>query len=69
MSINYSYLMGVSNVDELINNGFEIEEIDGDYGIKFSIDKEKQYEKFIRLVRKLSDSGFKIVNTTNKCSI
>ena len=31
--MNYSYLMGVKDVSELRNNGFIIEEIDGDYGI------------------------------------
>jgi len=45
--MNYSYLMGVKDVSELRNNGFIIEEIDGDYGIIFTKDKEKQYEEFV----------------------
>ena len=40
--MNYSYLMGVKDVSELRNSGFIIEEIDGDYGIIFTKDKEKQ---------------------------
>lgn len=45
--MNYSYLIGVNNVTELIDAGFIIEEIDGDYGVKFPKDKEKQYEEFV----------------------
>lgn len=45
--MNYSYLMGVKDVTQLKNNGFIIEEIDGDYGIKFTSDKENYYEKFV----------------------
>ena len=45
--MNYSYLMGVKDVSELRNSGFIIEEIDGDYGIIFTKDKEKQYEEFV----------------------
>ena len=45
--MNYSYLMGVKDVSELKNKGFVVEEIDGDYGIIFPKDKEKQYEEFV----------------------
>lgn len=34
-------------MSELKINGFTIEEIDGDYGITFPKDKEKQYEEFV----------------------
>ena len=33
--MNYSYLMGVKDITELKNNGFIVEEINGNYGIKF----------------------------------
>lgn len=42
-----SYLMGVNDVTELRENGFVIEEIDGDYGVKFSSDKKDFYEEFV----------------------
>ena len=45
--MNYSYLMGVKDITELKNNGFIVEEIDGNYGIKFEKDKSKFYEEFI----------------------
>ena len=45
--MNYSYLMGVKDITELKNNGFIVEEIDGNYGIKFEKDKAKFYEEFI----------------------
>lgn len=45
--MNYTYLMGINDVSELEENGFVIEKIDGDYGIKFLKDKEKYYEEFI----------------------
>lgn len=45
--MNYSYLMGVKDVTLLKENGFTIEEIDGDYGITFPKDKEPFYEKFV----------------------
>ncbi len=53
--MNYSYLMGIENVSELKARGFIIEEIDGDFGIKFSKDKENEYEEF--LVKNL-DPGY-----------
>lgn len=45
--MNYSYLMGVKDIKKLKNNGFIIEEINKDYGIKFTKEKEAFYEKFI----------------------
>lgn len=45
--MNYSYLMGVKDVTNLRDNGFEIEEIDGDYGITFSKEKAQFYEDFV----------------------
>lgn len=45
--MNYSYLMGVKDITELRNNGFIIEEAEGDYCIKFEKDKEKFYQNFI----------------------
>lgn len=45
--MNYSYLMGVKDITQLKNNGFIIEKIDDDYGVKFSNDKKEFYEKFI----------------------
>lgn len=45
--MNYSYLMGVKDITELKNNGFIVEEINGNYGIKFEKDKAKFYEEFI----------------------
>lgn len=45
--MNCSYLMGVKDVTKLKDNGFLIQEIDGDFGISFSKDKEKFYEDFV----------------------
>lgn len=45
--MNYSYLMGVKDITELQKEGFYIEEIDGDFGIKFPKNKENLYEEFI----------------------
>lgn len=45
--MNYSYLMGIKDVTKLRNAGFIIEEIDGDYGVKFEKNKEKFYENFV----------------------
>lgn len=46
--MNYSYLMGVEDVSELIKSGFIVEEIDGDYGITFTKNQEEQYEEFVK---------------------
>lgn len=45
--MNYSYLMGVNDITELKVQGFIIEEIDGDYGIKFPNSKQEFYEDFV----------------------
>lgn len=45
--MNYSYLMGVKDITELLDHDFIVEEIDGDYGIKFTKDKENVYEEFV----------------------
>ena len=45
--MNYSYVMGIDNIDELIGNGFSIKEYDDDYGITFSDDKTDLFEDFI----------------------
>ena len=45
--MNYSYVMAVNNIDELINNGFNVQSIDEDYGVSFTDDKKEFYEQFI----------------------
>ena len=45
--MNYSYLMGIKDITKLKDEGFIIDEIDGDYGIKFEKNKEKVYEDFV----------------------
>ena len=45
--MNYSYLMGIKDITKLKDEGFIIDEIDGDYGIKFEKNKEKIYEDFV----------------------
>ena len=45
--MNYSYVMGIDNIDELANNGFLIQKIDSDYGVSFSDDKISLFEDFI----------------------
>ncbi len=45
--MNYSYLMGVKDITELLDHNFIVEEIDGDYGIRFTKDKENVYEEFV----------------------
>lgn len=46
--MNYSYLMGISNIEELRELGFIIHEIEGDYGIIFPKNKQAEYESFIK---------------------
>ena len=46
--MNYSYIMGVDNVDSLDRTKFDIEEIDGDYGVSFEDDYIEEYEEFIK---------------------
>lgn len=45
--MNYSYVMAVSNIEELQDKGFLIQKIDDDYGISFSDDKISVFEDFI----------------------
>ncbi len=45
--MNYSYIMGIKNVDELKNKNFKIEPIDEDYGITFDDSQRSEYESFI----------------------
>ena len=46
--MNYSYIMGVDNVDSLDRAKFDIEEIDGNYGVSFEDDYIEEYEDFIK---------------------
>ena len=77
--MNYSYLMGVKDITELKNNGFIVEEINGNYGIKFEKDKAKFYEEeilnlcckfaeciFPSLKQMLEDNSFYAKNYFNK---
>lgn len=45
--MNYSYVMGVTNVDELKEKGFEIKNYEEDFGLIFSNDKLKAFDDFI----------------------
>ena len=49
--MNYSYLMGIKDITKLKDKGFIIDEIDGDYGIKFEKDEAKFYELLIKFSR------------------
>lgn len=46
-SMNYSYVMGINNVDVLIQNNFLIESYGKNFGISFSDDKIEIFEKYI----------------------
>ncbi len=45
--MNYSYIMGISNIDKLQENNFEIKPYGNNYGISFSSDKIEMFENFI----------------------
>ena len=45
--MNYSCAMAVNNIDELIENNFNVKRVDEDYVISFPDDKRDFYEKFI----------------------
>ena len=45
--MNYSYVMGVNNIDILIENGFEIENFKNNYGVSFPNEKIEVFEKYI----------------------
>ena len=46
--MNYSYIMGANNIEELEKEGFNLKEFcDGEYVTSFQDDKINDYEKFI----------------------
>ena len=45
--MNYSYIMGINNANELIENGFNVQKTDEDYLVSFSDEKIGFYEDFI----------------------
>lgn len=45
--MNYSYVMGIDNIDLLKQNNFEIKEFGDNYGVIFSDEKIGIYEEFI----------------------
>ena len=45
--MNYSYIMGVKNIEKLKENGFEIKSYGEDYGVVFSDEQIELFEKFI----------------------
>ena len=45
--INYSYVMGIDNINKLQENNFEIKSYGNNYGISFSSDKIEMFENFI----------------------
>lgn len=45
--MNYSYVMGVNNIDELKKREFIIQKIDDDYGVIFSDDQINFFEDYI----------------------
>lgn len=46
-TMNYSYVMGIENIDKLKENNFEIKQYGNNYGISFSSDKIEVFENFI----------------------
>ena len=46
-TINYSYVMGIDNIDKLKDNNFEVKSYGNNYGISFSSDKIEMFENFI----------------------
>lgn len=47
INMNYSYVMGVSNIDKLKENDFEIEQYGSNYGISFPDNKSRIFEEYI----------------------
>lgn len=45
--MNYSYVMGIDNIDQLNNSGCIINKYGKNYGVIFSNDKKNLFEKFI----------------------
>ena len=46
-TINYSYVMGIDNINKLQENNFEIKSYGNNYGISFASDKIEMFENFI----------------------
>ena len=45
--MNYSYVMGINNIDELKENNFQIKSFGNDYGVIFDDNKIELFEKYI----------------------
>lgn len=45
--MNYSYVMGIKNIDKLRENNFEIKSYEEDFGVSFSDDQIQLFEDFI----------------------
>lgn len=45
--MNYSYLMGINNIEKLKQNNFEIKSFGNNYGVIFDEDKIELFEKYI----------------------
>lgn len=45
--MNYSYVMGIKNIDELKQNNFKIKPFGNDYGVIFDDNKTELFEKYI----------------------
>jgi len=45
--LNYSYIMGIDNVDKLENNNFQLESYGNNYGVSFVDDKLNIFEEYI----------------------
>lgn len=45
--MNYSYIMGVNNIDILKQNNFKIKQFENDYGVIFEDNKVELFEKYI----------------------
>ena len=43
--MNYSYIMGIDNIDKIKENNFEIKSFGNDYGVAFSDEKIELYYK------------------------
>ncbi len=46
--MNYSYVIAVKNIHELIENGFNVQSSDEDYLVSFTDDKTNFFEAFIQ---------------------
>ncbi len=45
--MNYSYLMGINNIEKLKQDNFEIKSFRNNYGVIFDEDKIELFEKYI----------------------